>query len=152
MIEWPSPALADLEVTITPAGISRGTREKGRSGLILWQDPDNYITVTAFVEDWPAMSIAAFFRLDGFEELFDAVWSNVGTRLHWGEPHRFRVTFDGCEIAAYINGEPVLYRSLGDVYPGARRLAIRRAGLVANWEWGNDTGSSFADFVGRAGR
>jgi hypothetical protein len=152
MIDWPHPTFADLEVTITPAGLSRGTREKGRSGLILWQDPDNYITISAFVEDWPAMSIAAFFRIDGFEELFDAVWSNVGTRLHWGEPHRFRVTFDGSELAAYINGEPVLYRALGDVYPGTPRLGVRRAGLVANWEWGNDTGSSFADFVGRSRR
>lgn len=152
MLEWPRPEFADLEVTITPAGVSRGTREKGRSGLILWQDPDNYITISAFVEDWPAMSTAAFFRLDGFEELFDAVWTNVGTRLHWGEPHRFRVTFDGTELAAYINGEPVLYRALGDVYPGVSPLAIHRVGLVANWEWGNDTGSSFADFVGRSRR
>jgi hypothetical protein len=100
------------------------------------------------VEDWPAMSIAAFFQIAGFEELFDAVWSNVGSRMHWGEPHDFRVIFDGKKFAAYVNDEPVLYRALSDVYPEYRQLLIRKVGIVANWEWGTDTGSIFENFLG----
>jgi hypothetical protein len=69
--------------------------------------------------------------------------------MHWGEPHDFRVAFDGHEFAAHINGEPVLYRALTDVYPDCEGFAINRAGIVANWEWGCDTGSSFRNFVGR---
>ncbi len=149
MIDWPDPKFADIEVRITPAGKRKGTKEKGRAGLIFWQDPENYVTLSAFVEDWPAMSIAAFFHVRGFEELFDAVWSNVGSRMHWGEPHDFRVIFDGEKFAAYINGEPVLYRALADVYPRYRQLLIRKVGIVANWEWGTDTGSTFESFLGR---
>jgi hypothetical protein len=149
-IPWSDTGLADLQVTITPAGRRRGTREKGRAGLIFWQDPDNYLILSAFVEDWPAMSIAAFFQVGGFEELFDAVWSNVGSRMHWGEPHDFRTMFDGTHFAAYINGERVLYRALTDVYAGCKRFEINRVGIVSNWEWGNDTGSTFERFVAKA--
>ncbi len=117
--------------------------------MIFWQDPANYLILSAFVEDYPAMSMAAFFRKDGFEELYDAVWSNLGTRMHWGEPHEFRATFDGQEFAAYINGEPVLCRSLADVYPRCKRFEVNQVGLVSNWEWGNDTGSKFERFIGR---
>ena len=149
LIDWPDPGFADIETTITPAGKRRGTREKGRAGLIFWQDAGHYLILSAFVENWPAMSIAAFFQMQGFEELFDAVWTNVGSRMHWGEPHAFRVLFDGAKFTACINGEPVLYRALRDVYPCCAALEIRRVGIVANWEWGNDTGSTFENFVGR---
>jgi hypothetical protein len=150
-VAWPNPELADLEVVITPPGKSPGTPEKGRAGLIFWQDADNYLILSAFLDDWPAMSIAAFFQVDGFDELYDAVWSNVGSRMHWGEPHTFRVVFDGHEFTAYINAEPVLYRALSDVYPQSGGFRVNRVGIVANWEWGNDTGSAFERFVGRSG-
>lgn len=149
LIDWPEPNFADIQATITPAGKRRGTLEKGRAGLIFWQDADHYLILSAFVESWPAMSIAAFFQMKGFEELFDAVWTNVGSRMHWGEPHVFRVVFDGAAFTAYLNGEPVLYRALRDVYPRCTWRQIRRVGIVANWEWGNDTGSTFENFVGR---
>jgi hypothetical protein len=149
MIDWPDPRFADIQASITPAGRSIGTREKGRSGLIFWQDEDNFLILSAFVEDWPAMSIAAFFRVKGFEELFDAVWTNVGSRMHWGETHDLRVAFDGQAFTTYLNGEAILYRALTDVYPDCGGWRIERVGLVANWEWGNDTGSTFARFVGR---
>lgn len=148
-VDWANPGFADVEVTITPPGTGRRMKEKGRAGLIFWQDPRNYITLSAFVEDWPAMSIAAFFQWNGFEELFDAVWSNVGSRMHWGVPHDFRVVFDGNRFLASINGEPVLYRALTDVYPDWNEFLIRRVGIVANWEWGNDTGSVFRRFIAR---
>jgi hypothetical protein len=152
MIEWPSPEFADIEARITPAGERRGTKEKGRAGFIFWQDADNFLILSAWVEDWPAMSTSAFFKIGGFEELYDAVWTNVGNRMHWGEPHDFRVVFDGQRFLAHINQEPVLYRALTDVYPGCKELRINRVGMVANWEWGNDTGSTFHNFVGRSRR
>jgi hypothetical protein len=136
-------------VTITPPHTGRRVVDKGRAGLIFWQDPDNYITLSAFVEDRPAMSIAAFFQRDGFEELFDAVWSNVGDRMHWGVPHEFRVIFGEGRFLASIDGQPVLARALRDVYPDWGRFEIRRVGIVANWEWGTDTGSTFQNFIAR---
>ena len=145
-VEWSNPEFADVEATITPPGLRKKMKEKGRAGLVFWQDARNYITLSAFVEDWPAMSIAAFFQWRGFEELFDAVWSNVGNRMHWGVPHDFRVIFDGQRFQAAINGEPVLYRNLRDVYPEWNDFRVRRVGIVANWEWGNDTGSLFQNF------
>ena len=148
-IEWANPHFADLEVTVTPPGTRKGLGEKGRAGLIFWQDSRNYIILSAFLGDWPAMSIAAFFQMDGFEELYDAVWSNVGSRMQLGVPHDFRVVFDGKHFLAFINHEPVLYRALTDVYPEWQRLATNRVGIVANWEWGNDTGSGFRNFVAK---
>jgi hypothetical protein len=94
-------------------------------------------------------SISSFFTINGFEDLYDAVWTNVGSRIRWGVTHRLRVVFDGMNYTAFINDEPVLYRSLRDVYPRAKPLAINRVGIVANWEWGNDTGTVFNNFVAR---
>ena len=148
-IEWRNPDFADLEVTITPPGTRKGLGEKGRAGLIFWQDSRNYFILSAFLGDWPAMSIAAFFQMDGFEELYDAVWSNVGNRMHLGVPHDFQVVCDGKRFLAFINREPVLYRALTDVYPEWDSLAINRVGIVANWEWGNDTGSLFQNFIAK---
>jgi hypothetical protein len=59
------------------------------------------------------------------------------------------VVFDGLRFVAYINEEPLLYRALTDVYPECPGLRIRRVGVTANWEWGNDTGSTFENFAGR---
>jgi hypothetical protein len=148
-IDWGSPDFADVEVSITPPGTERGKREMGRGGLIFWQDRDQYIALSVYVDDWYGTSIAAFFHVDGFEELYDAVWTNVGTRIHWGVPYHFRVIFDGERFIAYVNGEPVLYRALSDIYPDWRKLDINAVGLVANWEWGSDTGSKFKHFKAR---
>jgi hypothetical protein len=148
-VDWPRPELADVEVRITPPGIQRGNHEKGRGGLIFWQDDRNYITWTVFVDDWYGTSIAAFFHVDGFEELYDAVWTNVGKRIHWGVPYDFRVVCDGKQFLAFVNGEPVLYRALSDIYPDWDHLNLHRVGIVANWEWGNDTGSRFEKFVAK---
>ena len=92
-----------------------------------------------------------FFRIDGYEELYDAIWTNLGNRqaIAWGRCHTHRITFDGARFMTYINNEPVLYRSMTDLYPGVRPLAIHRVGIVANWDWGNDTGSTFNRFVAK---
>lgn len=147
-IAWEQPDFADLAVTITPPGLRKGAGERGRGGLIFWQDPDNYITISNWLDDhYSGASLSSFFHIGGFEELYDAVWTNVGGRVSWGVPHRLRVVFDGMHYLASIDDEPVLYRALSDVYPTLQPLRIRRVGIVANWEWGNDTGSQFERFV-----
>jgi hypothetical protein len=149
-LAWDNPNFADLEIEITPPGNRRGQGEKGRGGLIFWQDAHNYIIINNWLDDcYGGASISSFFYLNGFEELFDAVWTNVGDRVRWGVTHQLRVVFDGMNYLVYVNNEPVLYRALSDVYPDAVKLAINRVGIVANWEWGNDTGSVFENFVAR---
>jgi hypothetical protein len=145
-IPWDEPRFADAGVEITPPGTKRGAGERGRGGIIFWQDERNYITLSIFLDDWYGTSIAAFFYRDGYEELYDAVWSNIGKRVRWGIPYRFRVTFDSSRFTAYVNDEPVLYRALHDIYPDWNELLVHRVGLVANWEWGADTGTIFKDF------
>jgi hypothetical protein len=150
ILNWKEPGFADLQVDITPPGSGRGQLEMGRGGLIFWQDARNYIIVNTWLDDvYQGASISSFFYLDAYEDLFDAVWTNVGGRIRWGVPFTLRVAFDGLNYAAYVDGEPVLYRALTDVYPDCQPLAIHRAGLVANWEWGNDSGSLFEHFIAR---
>lgn len=150
-LPWSHPELADVSVDILLPGTARQQGEKGRGGIIFWQDPDNYITISHWLDDtYGGASISSFFHLDGFEEIYDAVWTNVGKRVSWGKQSRLRVTFNGLHFITYADGEPVLYRALTDVYPKTPRLSIRRVGLVANWEWGNDTGSSFSRFIAKA--
>jgi hypothetical protein len=149
-VPWNNSNFADVQLNIVPPGTERGQKEKGRAGIIFWQDANNYITVSTWLDDWySGSSISSFFYLKGFEELYDAVWTNVGSRIYWGIPYILRVVFDGMNYTAFVNDEPVLYRALTDVYPDIMPLAINRVGIVANWEWGNDTGSVFSNFVAK---
>ena len=45
-----------------------------------------------------------------------------------------------------INDEPVFYRAYRNVYPDLPPFRIRKVGIIANWEFGNDTGSRFERF------
>lgn len=149
-VPWDQPELADVQVTITPPGTAARQHQRGRGGLIFWQDPKNYLIINNWLDDfYTGASISCFFCLNGFEELYDAVWTNVGSRVYWGVPHTLRVVFDGMHFMTYIDTEPVIYRALTDVYPDAKRLRIHHVGIVANWEWGNDTGSIFHNFVAK---
>jgi hypothetical protein len=146
-IDWDEPGYADIAADITPPGTGRGQAERGRAGLVFWQNPRNYLMVSMYVDDmYDGASIAIFSHLDGFEEIYDAVWSMVADKIHWGRTHRLRVTFDGLRLVTYIDDEPVLYRALTDIYADRGPLAINRVGLAVNWEWGDDTGSRFANF------
>ncbi len=150
-VDWNHPEFTDLEVEITPSGTGPGQGQHGLCGFILWQDPDNYVMLNIWRNEvYDGASISTFFQLDGFEDLYDAIWANVGNRVYWGRPHRLRITFDGMHYMAFVDDEPVLYRALTDVYPDAKRLQIRRVGLLGNWEWGTDTGSEFRRFRARA--
>jgi hypothetical protein len=150
MLDWDKPEFSDVAVTITPAGTGPDEREHGLCGFILWQDPDNYITINIWVNhSYDGASISCFFQLDGFEDLYDAIWSNVGKRVYYGVPVNLRVVFSEDAYTVFVDDEPVLFRKLSDVYPDYGRFAVCKVGLLANWEWGNDTGSTFSNFVGR---
>jgi hypothetical protein len=146
-VNWPHPDFVDLEVTITPPGTGIGQRQMTTSGFILYQDPDNYVTLNAWRSDtYAGGSISTFFMFRGFEDIYDAVWSNVGDRISYGKPLRLRLCCDGEHYLVFIEDEPVLYRAFRDVYPDIGRLRIRKVGIVANWEFGTDTGSTFEQF------
>lgn len=142
---------ADVAVTMTPPGSCMGQGHMGRGGLVFWQDRENYVVVSVWLDDVfnGSASVSSFFRLEGYEEIYDAVWTNVGRRIQWGIPFDLRVQCDGMHYRVYVDGEPVLQRALSDVYADATRLMINRVGVAANWEWGDDTGTSFKDFVVR---
>ena len=105
------------------------------------------MTLNVYRSDYyPGGSVSTFFKFGGFEDVYDAIWSNVAGRVNYGKPLRLRLCCDGHRYLVFINDEAVLYRAFRDVYPDVDRLLIRKVGLVANWEFGNDTGSKFEQF------
>lgn len=150
-VDWVDPSFADLEVELTPPGTGRGQKHRSRTGLVFWQDPGNYMLISLWLDDseLPA-SISSFFCLRGFEDIYDAVWSCIGVhRAPWGKPLKLRIAFDSERYLVRVNGEPVLYRAMSDVYPSYTPLRINRVGVAATWEWGNDTGTMLRDFTAR---
>lgn len=146
-VDWNAPGFADVESTVTPSGTSVGEKEKTMSGLILYQDPDNFMILNAYRTDYyPGGSVSTFFRFGGYEDVYDAVWSNVGARVRCGKPLRLRLCCDGEQFLVFIDDEPVLYRAFRDVYSDVDRLRLCKVGIVANWEFGTDTGSAFEHF------
>jgi hypothetical protein len=153
-IEWPDPDFADVTTRIVPPGSGEDKPQKGRGGLIFWQDNANYIIVNTWLDNTAGEyqnrgATSSFFYLKGFEDVYDAVWTNLADRIRPGEPYDLRIVFDGLRYRVHVNEEPVLYRALDDVYPRFGGLSIRRVGIVANWEWGHDTGSRFLTFSAR---
>jgi hypothetical protein len=143
-IDWPHQQFADLEVTITPPGTAPGQRQYTTTGFILYQDPDNFITLNAYRSDsYPGGSVSTFFRLGGYEDIYDAIWSNIADRVYYGRPLRLRLCCDGLQYVVFINDEAVLYRALRDVYRDTPPFVINKVGLLANWEFSTDTGSTF---------
>ena len=114
------------------------------------QDDDNALLVNLYLNDrYDGASISCFFRVDGYEEVYDAVWTNVGDRVTWGGTNRLRVAFDGDTWTARLDDELVLHRRLTDVYPAVHPWRIDRIGIMANWEFGEDTGSRILSVIGR---
>ncbi len=148
---WAAPGFADLEVRVRPPGAGRGEGQEGRAGIVLWQDPENYVIVGTWLHDhFAGASISSFYCFDGFEDIYDAVWTNVGSAIRWGVPYGLRVLCDGARFTAYVAGRAALHRAFGDVHRRVTSLTLRRVGIVTNWEWGNDTGSVFESFVARS--
>ena len=151
-VRWDDPTFADLAVTVVPPGTARTEGHQARGGIAMWQDAENHLVINNFMDDVSVgVSISAFLRVFGHEQMYDydATWSNVGDRIRHGVPYRLRVVFDGERFVVYVDGEMVLYRALTDYRAEAPRLTIKGVGLVANWEWGDDTGTAFDDFVAR---
>lgn len=147
-IPWDNPDFVDLELDFVPPGSGPSAEEKCRIGLAIIQDEANYITISTYLDlHYGGSSFAFFYHLGGYEDLYDAVWSNVGRTIDWGVPARGRVIMDGVNMAILLNGEAILYRSLTDVFPDIHSFSIRRVGIVVNWEWGDDTGTVMNEFI-----
>jgi hypothetical protein len=155
-VDWPDPYFADVTTTVLPPEVDEAGNCRGRGGLIFWQDPLNFITINTWLDNRHTGgfkhcgAVSSFFTLNGFEDIYDAAWTNVADAIKVGEPCSLRIVFDGDRYRAYVNGEAVLYRALSDIYPNFRGLMIRRVGILANWEWGYDTGSRFLTFTALA--
>ncbi|WP_413160609.1 nucleotide-binding protein [Capilliphycus salinus ALCB114379] len=150
-LDWDDALFADVEVDLTPPKLYKNHQTEGRGGLMFWQDKSNYMIVANCLSAKAGASISSFFCIDGFEDVYDAVWTPVGDRIRWGVTHNLRVIFDGMNYRAFIDDEPVLYRALTDIYPNLKQpLLIRRIGLVVNSEWGgDDMGTIFKNFMAR---
>lgn len=147
-LPWSDPTGVVVSAVVVPPGRGRGEGHRGRSGVVLWQDEDNHLVLNHFIDDGSVgVSISAFLRTGGHEEMYDwdATWSNVGPRVAHGCPFRLTVACDGRRFLCWVDDEPVLYRALTDYRASATDLEIRGVGLVANWEWGDDTGTGFEE-------
>jgi hypothetical protein len=150
-VPWIDDDFAELRTLIEPPSLGEGSVARCRAGLVHWQDADNALIVNVWTDDAfrPRASVSSFFLIDGHEDVYDAVWVNIGGRIRDEQPIELSVAFDGLRYQCRVDGETVLWRSLRDVYPRVAPLAIRRVGLVANWEWRTDTGSRFRWFQAR---
>lgn len=146
-VPWSEPRGAAIEAGILPPGDGPGEGERCRAGLVLWQDPANWIIAATWLDDaYPGTSVSTFYRLDDREELYEAVWTNVGRRITWGRPYRLGVRYAAGTLEVDLDGEAVLRRSVNDVCDRFTDLAVTRVGIATNWEFGDDTGSVFGWF------
>ncbi|RDI96192.1 hypothetical protein DV704_04585 [Meiothermus sp. QL-1] len=137
-VPW-AVAWADLEAEILPA-------PRCRAGVGFWQDAGHHLVVA--LELGEGMSrLAAHLRFAGYEDPRRAVWVGL-PGLESQRPFRLRVVLDGERFLAYLDDEPVLYRALQDIYPGAERLETRRVGLALSG-YGEDRGSIFRSWKAR---
>jgi len=56
----------------------------------------------------------------------------VGTKVQHGKPVTLRLVCDGLRYMVLVDGEPVLYRALTDVYADYPPIAIHKVGLITN--------------------
>lgn len=149
-VAWEDPGYADLELEQTPPGAHRGQGEAGRCGLVVWDGPDDYLVVNAWLDDaYEATAISAFLTLGGHETHFRSVWCNVGRAVAWGSRSCLRLACDGARWTAWVDQQPVLQRALTDLHPHAAPLTIRAVGLAVNREYGDDTGTVIHAFRAR---
>jgi hypothetical protein len=154
-VAWDDPGFADLEVDVLPPGTARSQGQGSRGGLVFWQDAGSYLVLNVWVDDSPThngSAVSMFFSSEGHDRTANAIWTNIGRAVTWGVRSTLRVASDGEHVLVRLDGEPVLYRRLRDLYPTAPRLSIARVGLAVNREWGDDTGTTFFDFVARGRR
>lgn len=146
-IPWNHPSLADVECEILPPPKNRKRPAQSRAGLCFWQDAQHHLVVALSLDE-SEHAVVATLRFAGYENPHSKVWTHVPDKLYFGVAVRLRVVCDGGQFQVYLDDEPVLYRALRDIYPGADRLEIRRVGLALNG-YGKDTGSIFRTWVAR---
>lgn len=140
----------DIETEIEPPPRVEGVLQRCRAGLAAGSGPDNLLMVNAWIDDsYGGGSVSTFLRLDGGEEIFDAVWVNVGAALDWTTPFVLRLQTDGDFYRVMLDGHTVVSRSISDQTRLVPRIEMTHVGIVANWEWGLDTGSLFRRFTVR---
>ncbi len=146
-VNWTDPAYASLRMQIAIPGTQIGDKHRCRCGFVFWQDDDNYITTSIWNSPvYEGSSVSSFYTIAGFENLYDAIWTNVGTNAAYGSTVALTATYDNGQLLMTLNDEPVLYRRVSDVYADVQGITLRKVGIVVNWEWGDDTGSGLADF------
>ena len=65
-LDWDYPEFVDAEVTITLPGKKRGEGQHCTSGLVLYQDNDNYMIVNVWRSDvYAGGSLSSFFKFNG---------------------------------------------------------------------------------------
>ena len=85
-VEWAEPGFAELEAIIRPPEQGASGDQKGRCGVVFWQDANNYLVVSTYLDSWhPTSSISSFFHINGFEEVYDAIWTNLNRHVMWGQ-------------------------------------------------------------------
>lgn len=146
-IPWDHPQLADLECEILPPESHKKKPSQCRAGLCFWQDAQHHLVVALWL-DQTEHAVASMLRFAGYEDPYGEVCTNMPDRLYPGVPVRLRVVCDGEQFQVYLDDEPVLYRALHDIYPGANRLNIQRVGLALSG-YAEDTGSIFRTFIAR---
>ncbi|WP_297561688.1 hypothetical protein [Meiothermus sp.] len=146
-IPWDHPQLADLESEILPPEQHKKRQSQCRAGVCFWQDAQHHLVVTLWL-DKTEHAVVSMLRFAGYEDPHSKVWTHVPGKLYLGVPVKLRVVCDGMQFQVYLDDEPVLYRALRDIYPGADRLEIRRVGLALSG-YGKDTGSIFRTWIAR---
>ncbi|AWR87255.1 hypothetical protein [Meiothermus taiwanensis] len=146
-IPWEQANFADLECEILPPEKNGKRQAQSRAGVCFWQDAQHHLVVALSLDE-SEHAVVAMLRLAGYEDPYSKVWTHVPDKLYFGVPVRLRAVCDGGQFQVYLDDEPVLYRALRDIYPGADRLEIRRVGLALSG-YGRDTGSIFRAWVAR---
>lgn len=143
-VPWADLGMADLEVEVLPA---QGGEARCRAGVCFWQDEKHHLVVALDLEG-EEFRVVAYLRFAGYEDPRRAVWAWIPRPRGSGVGLRLRAVCDGHRFLAYLDGEPVLYRALADIYPGALALELRRVGLGLSGH-GEDDGSVFRAWVAR---
>jgi hypothetical protein len=125
-------------VTITPPGQGRGEKQNCRGGLVFWQDNENYLSFTAYLDDgYRGASIALFTgTAEGSTTLLD---DGVGTRSR-------PVSLSGCAshatatTSSFFSTQP-FFSAASRSHPSIRTHRARWIGGQLGWGNGTARGS-----------
>ena len=146
-IPWSSPGFADLQAEITPPGAGYGAGDNCFAGLVCFEDADNWIASRIRVGDDQVNSseVEIIYCLAASSSVVSRI--AMQTELAHGDQDTFRITFNGIDFNAYVDGEVVAYRSLTDLNPAYTALTINRVGIYAD---SIDNGSLWDNFIAKS--